>query len=186
MLPDDPRHGTTAGYHAHIGSGAEPCEPCRRAIAGYEAKRAHDRASGRPRLIPALGTARRIQALVAIGHTFGDIAREMGVAHDVVRHLALHRTHVRPTTAHRVDATFQRLCMTPAPDGKSARYARTVARRYGWAPPLAWDDIDDPDATPIGHILCASLGCNGEPWALGMCRHHYYADLVERRRQEAS
>ena len=37
------------------------------------------------------------------------------------------------------------------PDGPRADRARHTARINGWPPPLAWDDIDDPDETPTGH-----------------------------------
>lgn len=51
---------------------------------------------------------------------------------------------VRPGTVDRIAALFRRLAMLPGP----SKVARTVARRNGWVPPLAWDDIDSPDATP--------------------------------------
>ena len=34
------------------------------------------------------------------------------------------------------------------PQGPGANRARTWAKRHGFAPPLAWDDIDDPDEKP--------------------------------------
>ncbi len=60
---------------------------------------------------------------------------------------------VRSSVAARVDALFEAWCMTPAPTttGRqkwSVSYAKSVAARHGWVPPLAWDDPDDPDETP--------------------------------------
>lgn len=42
LTPDDPRHGTTAGFRAHAAVGERPCRPCR------DAKNAYDRANRRP------------------------------------------------------------------------------------------------------------------------------------------
>lgn len=46
MSPDDPRHGTTAGYAAHARAGVPICEPCQVARAEYVRKR--DDARKRP------------------------------------------------------------------------------------------------------------------------------------------
>lgn len=150
MRADDPRHGSVAGYNAHRKSGVEPCTECRRAMATYGARLEYDHMRGFRRKVPVTGTARRIQALVAIGYTFGSLGEALGTAHDVPRHLALHRTWVRADTAARVADLFDRLADTPPPAGKASRYALTTARRRGWRPPSAWFgvDIDDPDAQP--------------------------------------
>lgn len=147
MLPDDPRHGEPAGYDAGCRNAC-----CRAAAAAYERQRRYDAILGRPaRTMPAIGTQRRAQALVALGYTFGDIARELGVSHDRGRALCVRQlAYIRTTTAIAVADLYERLCMTPAPDGWHASYARTVATRHGWAPPLAWDNIDDPNEQPSG------------------------------------
>lgn len=36
MRDDDPRHGSTSGFHAHRRAGQEPCEPCRAADREYQ------------------------------------------------------------------------------------------------------------------------------------------------------
>lgn len=148
MSPDDPRHGTVAGYNAHRRNAVEPCEECRRAMATYGARLAWDHMNGRVRKLDATGTARRIQALVYLGYTFGEIGAELGVSHDVARHYAVSRATVRTATAQKVDALYERWSMTPAPESRRAKYARTTAARNGWVPPLAWMDIDDPAERP--------------------------------------
>lgn len=148
MTPDDPRHGTYAGGRVHRTHHQNLCEPCRRAEARYEQARQLDLLNGRPRTIPALGTQRRLRALVALGHTFARIGEGLGITAAAAHAAAKRdRIYVRATTAAKVDALFEAWSMTLPPtttsiDRKNAAYARTVARRNGWAPPLAWDNID--------------------------------------------
>jgi hypothetical protein len=100
--------------------------------------------------VPAIGVLRRIQALHAIGHTGPQIAADAGVSLNAIRSIGYHRsTNVRAATAQKIDATYERLCMV-RPEGQYANRARSMATRRGWAPPLAWDDIDDPNETPHG------------------------------------
>lgn len=93
--------------------------------------------------VSAVGTVRRIQALACLGHSLGAIARELGVTQQAVTVL-LSRDMVAASTAVRVSALFDRWQFLV---GSSSR-ARNHAKRMGWAPPLAWDCIDDPDETP--------------------------------------
>src|SRR5690606_36740591 len=60
---------------------------------------------------------------------------------------------VASDTAARITAVYDRLCMTPR--AAATRYekgavsrAKATATRNGWAPPLAWDDIDNDPAAP--------------------------------------
>lgn len=95
--------------------------------------------------VPALGTQRRIQALHAIGWSLSEIARRIGVTRSQMDRV-LKRSHVFARTARATVVLFRELCMTPGPSTR----ARLAAKRKGWPPPLAWDDIDDPDETPGG------------------------------------
>lgn len=106
--------------------------------------------------IDSTGTARRIQALAAIGWSYPLIAARLGVKTPRVGHLA-RQMHDRVTrTVHDQVATMYReLCMKTPPQGTRAeRYAVTRAKAAAaanqWAPPLAWDNIDNPDDTPQG------------------------------------
>lgn len=92
-------------------------------------------------------SVRRWRALMAIGH-----------ATDTITNTALELTGVNPwlnaitrdpriaASRHRaLAAVFDVLAMTPG----TAAVARGRARAAGYAPPLAWDDIDDPTAAPV-------------------------------------
>lgn len=100
-----------------------------------------------PRWLLAHGTARRMQALAAIGWTVAETGQAAGLNGSGCRDLVTgRRRRVTREVAAAVDAVFRARCMTPGPSG----HARTVAARNGWPPPLAWDDIDDPDEKPQG------------------------------------
>lgn len=104
------------------------------------------------KITPEVGTGRRIRALVALGWTYKALARETGVSPTHLSDIARQkpRGRVGGLTATRIRTTYDRLSMT-RPDGPHADRARRTARHLGWPPPLAWDDIDDPDETPTGH-----------------------------------
>ena len=152
MSPDDPRHGTNAGYRAHQDAGTEPCQPCRDGAARYERGRMWDQLRGVRRRIPILGTRRRLQALGAIGWTAADIAAETGLTshsvHDIRGRAG--RLWVSSAAAQAIADVYEQLCMTPGP----SRVTRLRGRDYGWLPPLAWDDIDDPSESAkfVGEI----------------------------------
>lgn len=97
--------------------------------------------------VPALGAARRIQALCAIGYSMEDIGARIGV----------HRTNIGMYASGKWQLMSRRL-FTAVLDlyedcwdqpGGNERAARKAAER-GWVPPLAWDDdaLDDPAAVP--------------------------------------
>ena len=143
MNADDPRHGTTRGHAAGC---RELC--CREARNLDEARRRKYRqALGITRSTPALGTQRRIRALMALGWTSRDIADHCGWATtQAVTELLKARRFVYATTADRIDTAYRDLCMTVGPSEKNRR----DAARKGWAPPLAWDDIDTDEHPVVG------------------------------------
>lgn len=102
------------------------------------------RVTGRGR-VPAIGTARRVQALMVLGWSQEALAGELGFRDQrAVSWLIHRRTWVTAETAAKVAAAFDRLQWTVGPSGRAASRAKT----RGWFPPAAWDDIDDPDETP--------------------------------------
>lgn len=144
MTPDDPRHGTTRGYHAGC---HDLC--CRRAMARYEKAGRLARLRG-GRAVPAQGAQRRLQALMAIGWSSNAIAERAGLAH---------RNHVwrivngqkgKPTVWIRKDTDewvrriYDELSMV-VPEGRYVARTKAHAAKKGWAPPLAWNDIDTDD-----------------------------------------
>lgn len=105
-----------------------------------------------PARVPGIGTARRIQALVAIGWPLPELAARLGwTLANLCDRAVCRRPCVAVRNARLVADLYDRLSMTP-PTGPQADRARVRARRRGWVPPLAWDDdtIDDLRATPRG------------------------------------
>ena len=106
--------------------------------------------------VDAIGTQRRLRALVALGYPAAELARRAGLdrqAIDAV--LADERDGVAASTARTVRALYDRLSLrSPNPRDHAAKVAvsrsRNRAAAAGWALPLAWDDdtIDDPSAKP--------------------------------------
>lgn len=143
MSPDDPRHGTIAGYIAHGRTRTPTCDPCRRAKMRYEKARL---VTG-PRKVSALGTQRRLQALRALGWSLDDIAVACGYTGGGAFRYLLKSDTVTRATAAKVAAVYEQLALT-TPTSHRAPFCRRHAARQGWPPPLAWDDIDNPDEQP--------------------------------------
>lgn len=145
MTHDDPRHGTWAGYVAGCRS-----DCCREAARLYQKRRVYE---GTPRLVSSLGLRRRIQALACLGWDMYAIAREADIGRETVRQWTLHET-VQRRTHERMAEAYERLSMRLPPETTrmerlNASRTRNRAARNGWAPPLAWDDIDH-DEHPRG------------------------------------
>lgn len=142
MSPDDPRHGTTAGHYQHRKEGETACEPCIKAKTRYEKIRT---VYGN-RMVPAIGTRRRVRALKAMGHSGADIAARLGVTYQAVHKLEHSEAErVWAATAENVRRVFEEMCMT-LPTGYHRKRIRNAAERAGYAPPLAYDNIDTDDA----------------------------------------
>lgn len=150
MSPDDPRHGTTAGYNAHRYQGEKACRGCKAAAATYFARREMALARGETYTVAARGSIRRIRALVAIGWSMEHQAARLGLKKQAIQNFAVKSpdTRIRVTTAKRYSDLFDELHMTPGPSDK----AREIAVRKGWAPPLAWEDIDSDEAPDMSAI----------------------------------
>jgi hypothetical protein len=97
----------------------------------------------------AVGTTRRLQALCALGWSSAESARRLGIR---AQHTNLivngYQRAVLARTARNTATLYDELAMVRGP----SEYARRIAARKGWWPPLAWDDdrIDDPAAIPTG------------------------------------
>lgn len=151
MDANDPRHGTTRGYRGHRREGEAACDACRRAAAGYEATRVYQ---ATPRQLDSRGVRRRLQALVALGWNYRALAAQLAdTDHKMVHRWAnTENLFVYRATVEKVGALYERLCMT-RPEGTTAHRARLRAARLGWAPPLAWDDIDrDEHPADMGKV----------------------------------
>lgn len=94
--------------------------------------------------VSRIGTVRRIQGLLFMGWGHAEMTRRSGIA----TANALHQQGrwVTRSTHDKIATLYDELAMRPGPSTKAAAFAR----RLGYAPPLAWDDID--------HDLVADLG----------------------------
>lgn len=101
--------------------------------------------------VDATGTRRRIQALVAMGWSFTALSPEIGIHSRPLGDMARGKW-ISAGSARKVKAAYKRLIqITPEQRGvkpQARALAKRVAAREGWVLPGAWDDIDDPDATP--------------------------------------
>jgi hypothetical protein len=105
---------------------------------------------GARRSVPGIGTHRRVQALVARGWSVTRIGRELGWEPGNF-HAMMRREHVGAATHREVAALYDRLWNVEPPQEEwrdKIAHTRSLgfAKRRGWLPPLAWDDIDtDPE-----------------------------------------
>jgi hypothetical protein len=101
------------------------------------------------------GTQRRIRALFALGWTNTSIEAATGVPADKLRRARLDRQSIQPDLAAPVAGAYEALWNREPPRQTAeqqgeANAARAYARRWGWAPPMGWDDdlIHDPAYRP--------------------------------------
>jgi hypothetical protein len=151
VTPDDPRHGTNAGYIAHFldGEKTEPCLPCRGAHARYAKQLRNKRYVNRADRLrtSATPTRRRLQALAAIGWPWAELNERLGYGPRTQRISGLLvAEHVHVDMERRVAALYEELHMTKGPSSMT----RQRAVKKGWAPPMAWDNIGDPWCRPKG------------------------------------
>lgn len=144
-------HGTLSRYR----TGCQ-CSPCREANRRYAILRELD---PNPRRVNSTPTARKLQALWAIGWAGPVLGQHLGVGKARVGHLsrAMYPTVTRTIHAQ-VDELYRELCMKVPPtrtptERHSYLRAKTTARKNGWVPPLAWDDIDDLTEKPDRKLI---------------------------------
>jgi hypothetical protein len=95
-----------------------------------------------PRVVDATGTRRRLQALMRMGWTTAELAARGGWNTPEAVQMIARRDMVNHANRDRVARLYDALAMIPGPSSLTAQRAA----RAGWAPPLAWDDIDnDPE-----------------------------------------
>lgn len=150
IAPNDPRHGRNRGYVAGC---HEAC--CRAAHAEHHKGQRTRRYLARvDRLtVDGLFTRRRIQALMALGWSSRDIDRLLDRRPTYTYRVLSNTGPVYLTTATLYRDLYARLSAT-RPDTPTAERRQIVtrningARRRGYVPPAAWDDIDDPAEDP--------------------------------------
>lgn len=102
---------------------------------------------GVPLSYPSVGARRRIWALLWLGYPLGEISRRTGVHRDSLRRI---RDENPPTIYRRTHLALKKLLDevwdTPCPPTVTrSDKTRRDARKAGYPPPLAWEDIDDPN-----------------------------------------
>lgn len=101
----------------------------------------------RARLVPALGSTRRLQALGALGHSVAALAQHLGVSDpELIRDVQAGAVDLLPWRfAEVVCVAYDRLW-----DKVGDPYVRSDALQRQWIPPLAWDEeeLDDPSCPP--------------------------------------
>jgi len=94
-------------------------------------------------LVGSLSARRRVHALACIGWTSRWVADQLGISAATLSHSLCGDTlHYARWQA--ISDIYTAVQMTPGPSER----ARGRGRAEGWSPPLAWDNIDNPDETP--------------------------------------
>jgi hypothetical protein len=91
------------------------------------------------------GSRRRVQALQWMGWTLSEIGRRIGTTGQTLQS-QLRTSRMSYRRAAQIAAVYDELWDKPGP----SRITATKARRWGYAPPSAWDDIDNPLERPKG------------------------------------
>lgn len=130
------RHGEPAGYQAGC---REQC--CRVAKAREAKQRRLAVERGRVYQVPCDRSRRKVRALMALGWPASEIGRRIGVTQQAVSRI-LARDTIRVTTEARIDEAYIDLEMAIPADTIYIRRTKNAARKAGWPPPLAWEDID--------------------------------------------
>jgi hypothetical protein len=95
-------------------------------------------------------TVRKLRALQALGYTNRAISEVSGIEEEMVRRLiaGMFRS-VAPRTACRASLAYEQMAKVSQPTPRTWT-AQKRAQALESAPPAAWDDITDPEATPVG------------------------------------
>lgn len=117
-------------------------------------------------LLPAIGTMRRIQALMADGFPNAILAEFIGWnTLTPINQIALGgRILVMYSTFHKVDQVYGKLAGANPLDYGVSQYGmdriKSAARRRDWAPSICWepDTIDNPDTFPEWTGACGTPG----------------------------
>lgn len=184
VAPDDPRHGTNAGYQAEYAHGgrAATCAACRAAEVAYQRKRSRLKAYGKPMTVNAAGTIRRLQALMAIGHSGEVLAERLGVRRSNLPSQAK-ALSVRADMAERVKKLYAELVCRDGPSD----ITRRRAEKAGWATPDQWlgRDMDDPTVSPASDGALTGIDEVAVARALkAIAGRHQYVHLTKQERVE--
>jgi hypothetical protein len=140
------RHGTATAYVNHGCRCADA-----RAARKHQQVRAELGAADDP-FVPAIGTRRRREALLAAGFTPDQIGAAAGLTGKTIRCMASSLgDRTRRSTHDKLAAAYRTLCDLPRPTGARADAVRRRAAQRGYHGPEQWpipDELDDPAAVP--------------------------------------
>lgn len=132
------------------------CVPCREAAWRYEQSRRWLASQGRSLTVPALGFRRRVEALMCMGWSQAELAPLLGLPNQQsVSAKCFRHKRIKRVLHERMVKVYDELHMQRA-TGPKAEWVRAYAFGRGYAPPFAWDDIDDPAERPKGLIKKAA------------------------------
>lgn len=145
--------------------------------------------------VPMLPYTRMVQGLHAIGYTRRDLERLTGVPRKVLQRIAsgkyreasgLVQQKVHLETARKIERAYSTLSVQPCHNTTKSLRARSMAIKHGWCPPLAWDDIYDPNDAPKGvEDRCSECESRGHKKIVkGLCEA-CYSRAVRAQRREA-
>lgn len=100
-------------------------------------------------LVDGAVTRRKLAALQAIGYSLTDIGKRMGRNQQSVSETFLSDAPIHWKTERAIARIYDELHLTPL-EGPYANRVRLRARRLGYAPPAAWDRIEDLKEQPKG------------------------------------
>ena len=116
-------------------------------------------------VIDALGTRRRLQALVAIGWPIAQLAGHLGVDLRNFNRMIYRGPRTTAGTARAVVEFFDANWDHVPPEFRAqvVSRAKNLAKRNGWVPAAAWDDIDDPTEQPKADLEDESIAHQSRP-----------------------
>jgi hypothetical protein len=132
-----------AGRRRHQAEGTRTCQLCRDRTSAEMAAYRKTVIIGGPRMVAALGSQRRIRALVRMGWSLRSQGTRLGVTGKAVGDVLTYR-HVNRAYAEKISGLYWQLLDRQGPDLREAR----AAQRAGWPGPGDWDDIDNPGEIP--------------------------------------
>lgn len=132
------------------------CVPCADAWSRYEKARKWLAYQGKSLTVPSLGFRRRVEALMCMGWSQAYLAERLDMVNQqAVSAKCFRHKRIKRALHERMCELYDELHMKSS-DGPKANWLKMYAAGRGYAPPLAWDDIDDPNERPKGVLREAS------------------------------
>jgi lambda repressor-like predicted transcriptional regulator len=116
---------------------------------GYSRRYDKLRRSGYYMQVDGTVTRRKLAALQAIGWSLTDLGARIGRTQQALSETFHSTAPIHRTTETLVAKVYDELHLQPQ-EGYYANRTKLRAKRAGYAPPLAWDSIEDLDETPKG------------------------------------